>query len=81
MQSAFVVHDASTELTHKAADHVSGASVGDSRAWIVCDGDVNDLTAKQVRKPLLGSGMTVISLLSPTRNSSTVSESPLQRRA
>jgi len=38
------------------ADGLSGASVGDSRAWIVCEGDVTDLTVKQVRKPLLGSG-------------------------
>jgi PPM family protein phosphatase len=35
---------------------VSGASVGDSGAWLVSDGDVADLTERQVRKPLLGSG-------------------------
>ena len=37
-------------------DRVIGASVGDSRAWIVHDGKVSDLTSRQVRKPLLGSG-------------------------
>ena len=33
-----------------------GASVGDSRAWLVQSGQVLDLTADQSRKPLLGSG-------------------------
>lgn len=36
-----------------------GASVGDSAAWLIADGNANaydDLTAHQVRKPLLGSG-------------------------
>lgn len=37
-------------------DRISGASVGDSRAWMVHDGRVEDLSANQVRKPLLGSG-------------------------
>lgn len=40
-------------------DSVVGASVGDSCAWIVCDGELIDLTANQVRKPLLGSGNAV----------------------
>jgi hypothetical protein len=36
---------------------VSGASVGDSIAWIVSkDGKIDDLTCNQVRKPLLGHG-------------------------
>lgn len=34
---------------------ISGASVGDSAAWIVAD-HVDDLTRAQVRKPLVGSG-------------------------
>jgi serine/threonine protein phosphatase PrpC len=34
---------------------IVGASVGDSQAWLISDGLVN-LTANQVRKPLLGSG-------------------------
>jgi serine/threonine protein phosphatase PrpC len=38
------------------ADRITGASVGDSRAWIVHDGNVADLTARQIRKPLLASG-------------------------
>jgi serine/threonine protein phosphatase PrpC len=37
-------------------DGLCGASVGDSQAWIISDGEVFDLTARQVRKPLLGSG-------------------------
>ena len=36
--------------------HVLGASVGDSAAWLVADGEVIDLTAEQRRKPLVGSG-------------------------
>ncbi len=39
-----------------ASGRITGASVGDSGAWII-DGDaVTDLTAGQQRKPLLGSG-------------------------
>ena len=35
---------------------IAGSSVGDSQAWIISGGQITDLTAKQVRKPLLGSG-------------------------
>ena len=35
---------------------IIGASVGDSRAWIVRYQQIVDLTANQYRKPLLGSG-------------------------
>jgi len=38
------------------ADAISGASVGDSRAWIIHDCELIDLTTNQIRKPLLGSG-------------------------
>jgi PPM family protein phosphatase len=37
------------------SDRVCGASVGDSRAWLFSD-EITDLTAGQVRKPLVGSG-------------------------
>ena len=37
-------------------DSIVGASVGDSRAWIIRDGELIDLTVYQNRKPLLGSG-------------------------
>lgn len=37
-------------------DAILGASVGDSRAWIIHEGELIDLTAHQIRKPLLGSG-------------------------
>lgn len=36
---------------------IAGASVGDSQAWIISDGDIVDLTSGQNRKPLLGSGL------------------------
>lgn len=35
---------------------IAGASVGDSEAWIIKNGEIVDLTANQKRKPLLGSG-------------------------
>ncbi len=37
-------------------DRVCGASVGDSQAWVVNGADITDLTVRQHRKPLLGSG-------------------------
>ena len=36
---------------------IAGVSVGDSRAIIVKDGTISDLTINQKRKPLLGTGM------------------------
>ena len=36
---------------------IAGASVGDSRAVIVKDGTILELTANQKRKPLIGTGM------------------------
>ena len=36
---------------------IAGASVGDSRAVVVRDGTISELTANQKRKPLIGSGM------------------------
>ncbi len=38
------------------ADRICGASVGDSQAWVLKGADIMDLTARQRRKPLLGSG-------------------------
>jgi hypothetical protein len=35
---------------------IAGASVGDSKAWLLENDDLNDLTSSQIRKPLLGSG-------------------------
>jgi PPM family protein phosphatase len=39
-----------------AREGVFGASVGDSQAWLIREGEVLNLTHAQVRKPLLGSG-------------------------
>ncbi|MGO8854582.1 MAG: protein phosphatase 2C domain-containing protein [Steroidobacteraceae bacterium] len=37
--------------------HIIGASIGDSSAWLISlSGQMTDLTARQRRKPLLGSG-------------------------
>ncbi|MCZ7605153.1 MAG: protein phosphatase 2C domain-containing protein [Planctomycetota bacterium] len=41
------------------ADRVTGASVGDSKAFLI-DGRMVDLTANQQRQPLLGSGEAVV---------------------
>ena len=38
---------------------IAGASVGDSRAWIVSENQITDLTKGQRRKPLLGSRSAV----------------------
>lgn len=38
------------------SSHCHGVSVGDSGAWLLDDGRATDLTARQERKPLLGSG-------------------------
>jgi serine/threonine protein phosphatase PrpC len=38
---------------------IVGASVGDSSAWIVRHGSIEDLTSGQNRKPLVGSGASV----------------------
>jgi len=38
---------------------IVGASVGDSQAWLIADGKLENLTAGQIRKPLLGSGDAV----------------------
>ena len=35
---------------------ISGASVGDSQAWLIQDSVIDNLTRNQIRKPLLGSG-------------------------
>jgi serine/threonine protein phosphatase PrpC len=40
----------------RSAKGIVGTSVGDSRAWLLENDDINDLTTHQVRKPLLGSG-------------------------
>jgi serine/threonine protein phosphatase PrpC len=37
-------------------ERICGASVGDSRAWLIDNGAIVDLTASQNCKPLLGSG-------------------------
>lgn len=47
----------STVVTARiAGDRIDGASIGDSSAWLVSPDGVDDLTAAQIRKPMLGSG-------------------------
>ena len=40
----------------RSASGIIGAAVGDSRAWLLADDELIDLTAGEARKPLLGSG-------------------------
>jgi serine/threonine protein phosphatase PrpC len=42
-----------------SARGIVGATVGDSQAWFIADGELHDLTRNRVRKPLLGSGGAV----------------------
>ncbi len=50
------VGESTAVIADLRSDAIVGASVGDSRAWIVSDGEIVDLTVNQIRKPLLGSG-------------------------
>lgn len=51
-----VVGEATCAVLARSLRGIVGASVGDSRAWLLENDAVNDLTQSQVRKPLLGSG-------------------------
>jgi hypothetical protein len=52
-----VAGESTCVVVARTARGIVGASVGDSRAWLLEDDQVNDLTKGQVRKPLLGTGM------------------------
>lgn len=43
-------------------DGIRGASVGDSAAWLLRGSHIDDLTAGQARKPLLGAGCQPVAL-------------------
>lgn len=49
--------EAAVVVVELSPEGILGASVGDSRAWIVDGEEVRDLTRAQYRKPLLGSGL------------------------
>src|SRR4051794_23320561 len=38
---------------------VFGASIGDSGAWLISEGSIDDLSARQNRRPFLGSGTAI----------------------
>lgn len=42
-----------------AGDRITGASVGDSAAWLIEAGAITDVTSDQQRKPLLGAGAII----------------------
>jgi PPM family protein phosphatase len=48
-------------IVEVAGGVVSGASCGDSVAWLLAEGVVTELTANQLRKPLLGNGAEPVS--------------------
>jgi len=45
---------------------IRGASVGDAGAWSITGSNIVDLTERQIRKPLLGSGKAVPTTFGPT---------------
>ena len=50
-------HGQTTAVILSVTRHaIRGASVGDSAAWLLRDGQIDELTADQTRKPLLGAG-------------------------
>jgi serine/threonine protein phosphatase PrpC len=51
------VGQATTIVARTSAGSIFGASVGDSEAWLVRAHEVVELTERQDRKPLLGSGL------------------------
>ncbi|MDB4958826.1 MAG: hypothetical protein JWO36_6395 [Myxococcales bacterium] len=52
----------STAVVLAVTEHgVRGASVGDSGAWLIRNGDIDDLTHAQHAKPLVGAGATPVS--------------------
>jgi serine/threonine protein phosphatase PrpC len=50
------VGESTAVIVDLSAGGLCGASVGDSQAWIMEGGELDNLTAGQVRKPLLGTG-------------------------
>jgi len=65
-QLAVLSGEAAAVVLAVTASQIKGASVGDCAAWIVApDGNVDMLTARQHRKPLLGAGASTISFAAP----------------
>ena len=65
-QLAVLGGEAAAIVLAVTASRIKGASVGDCAAWIVApDGNVDMLTARQHRKPLLGGGASTISFTAP----------------
>jgi len=50
------VGESTCVVVARSSHGIVGASVGDSRAWLLENDELNDLTKNQVRKPLVGSG-------------------------
>jgi serine/threonine protein phosphatase PrpC len=51
-----VAGETTTVVAVVSSEGIYGASVGDSGAWLVRGGGIDDLTAHQIRKPFLGMG-------------------------
>jgi hypothetical protein len=65
-QLAMLGGQAAVVLLAVTGTQIRGASVGDAAAWIVSpDGNVEMLTARQHRKPLLGAGASTIAFTAP----------------
>ncbi|MBN1910182.1 MAG: protein phosphatase 2C domain-containing protein [Pirellulales bacterium] len=59
IDAAILVGESTAVAVYLSENGIQGASVGDSRAWIIRHGNLVDLTSDQRRKPLLGSGEAV----------------------
>ena len=57
----------SAVVVFSSGGHLVGASVGDSGAWLIRIGGILDLTERQRRKPLLGSGFAIPVPFGPAR--------------
>ncbi|MEM9454142.1 MAG: SpoIIE family protein phosphatase [Myxococcota bacterium] len=55
-----------------AGTTLAGASVGDSVAWVLLSDEIVELTAQQVRKPLIGSGRAEVVPFEATLESGTL---------
>lgn len=56
-QVSFAGGQTTAVVAAASPEGIVGASVGDSAAWLIGGGGREDLTAAQVRKPLIGSGL------------------------
>lgn len=62
----------STAVVLALGEHIVGASVGDSAAWILGSSGIVDLTGSQHRRPMIGSGCAAVASFAGEVNAGTV---------